>query len=56
MSSRLGTSTDKIDALHNYETSPLFSDAERVALEYADAITNTLSEVDDGLFERLQRH
>ena len=56
MSSRLGTSTDKIDALHNYETSLLFSDAEKVALEYADAITNTLSEVDDDLFARLQRH
>ena len=54
MSSRLGTSTDKIDALHDYATSPLFSEAERVALEYADAMTT--SDVDDGLFLRLQHH
>ena len=54
MSSRLGVSIDKIDALHDYAKSPLFSEAEKVALEYADAITT--SEVDDDLFVRLQSH
>ena len=54
MSSRLGTSTDKIDALHDYAKSPLFSDAEKVALEYADAMTT--ADVDDDLFARLQGH
>jgi len=54
--SRLGVSTEKIEALHDYATSPLFSEAEKVALEYADAITVTRRDVDDALFARLQRH
>jgi alkylhydroperoxidase family enzyme len=54
--SRLGTSTEKLDALFDYAKSPLFSDAEKVALEYADAITDTHSDVDDKLFARLQQH
>jgi hypothetical protein len=37
--SRNGISTEKIRALGDYAKSPLFSDAEKVALEYADAIT-----------------
>ena len=56
MGSRLGASTEKIDALHAYAKSPLFSDAEKVALEYADAITDTSGDVGDELFARLQRH
>jgi len=54
--SRLGVSTDKIQALHDFAQSPLFSDAEKVALEYADAITVTRRDVDDELFARLQKH
>jgi alkylhydroperoxidase family enzyme len=54
VSSRHGTSTEKIDALHNYAKSELFSDAEKVALEYADAMTT--SDVEDELFARLQQH
>jgi AhpD family alkylhydroperoxidase len=54
--SRLGLSTEKIVALDDYATSPLFSGAEKVALEYADAITDTRRDVDDALFARLQRH
>ena len=56
MGSRLGVSTEKIEALHDYAKSPLFSDAEKVALEYADAITDTRRDVDDELFARVQRH
>ena len=56
MSSRLGVSTEKIEALNDYAKSPLFSDAEKVALEYADAITVTDRDVDDELFTRVQRH
>ena len=56
MSSRFGTSTEKIDELGDYATSPLFSEAEKVALEYADAITDTNGDVDDALFSRLRRH
>ena len=56
MGSRNGVSTEKIEALNDYAASSLFSDAEKVALEYADAITETRREVDDDLFTRLQRH
>ena len=44
-----------VGALHDYAKSPLFSDAEQVALEYADAITDTRRDVDDELFARVQR-
>ena len=56
MGSRLGVSTEKIEALNDYAKSPLFSDAEKVALEYADAMTDTSRDVEDELFQRLQRH
>jgi alkylhydroperoxidase family enzyme len=54
--SRLGVSTEKIETLNDYAKSPLFSDAEKVALEYADAITDTRRDVDDQLFARVQQH
>jgi AhpD family alkylhydroperoxidase len=54
--SRLGISAEKIEAVNEYAKSPLFSDAEKVAIEYADAITDTHRDVDDELFARLQRH
>ena len=56
MGSRLGVSTEKIEALNDYAKSPLFTDAEKVALEYADAITETRRDVDDALFARVQQH
>jgi alkylhydroperoxidase family enzyme len=56
VSSRFGVSTEKIHALNDYAKSPLYSDAEKVALEYADAITDTRRDVDDELFARMQRH
>jgi alkylhydroperoxidase family enzyme len=46
---------EKILALPDYATSPHFSDAERVALEYADAITLSDLDVSDELFTRLRR-
>jgi alkylhydroperoxidase family enzyme len=52
--SRNGVSTEKIWALGDYATSPLFSEAEKVALEYADAMTDTRRDVDDELFARLR--
>ena len=56
MGSRNGISTEKIAALNDYAQSPLYSDAEKVALEYADAITDTRRDVDDALFARVQHH
>jgi alkylhydroperoxidase family enzyme len=52
--SELGISDAKILALEEYATSPLYDDQERVALEYADAITLSDRDVDDGLFERVR--
>jgi alkylhydroperoxidase family enzyme len=56
VSSRSGVSNEKIEALGDYAKSPLFTEAEKVALEYADAITDTARDVDDALFARLRKH
>jgi alkylhydroperoxidase family enzyme len=53
--SRLGISEAKILALADYATSPLYTERERIALEYADAMTITGREVSDELFARLRR-
>ena len=55
MSSTLGVSDEKIDALSDYATSELYNDGERVALEFADQMTITGREVSDELFERLRK-
>ena len=55
MGSALGVPEEKILALPDYATSPLYGDAERVALEYADAMTLSDREVGDDLFDRLRR-
>jgi alkylhydroperoxidase family enzyme len=54
VSSQLGVSDEKIDALPNYASSELYTEAERVALEFADAMTITGRDVSDELFERLR--
>ena len=56
MSRREGASDEKIAALSEYATSELFTPAERVALELADAMTATPPNVTDELFARLQQH
>ena len=55
MSSKLGVSNEKIDALPNYANSDLYREAERLALEFADSMTITGRDVSDELFERLRR-
>jgi alkylhydroperoxidase family enzyme len=45
----------RIDALEEYRTSPLFSDAERVALDYATELTSE-KKVDPETFARLSAH
>ena len=42
--------------LEDYAKSPLFTDAEKAALDYADAMTDTRRDVDDALFARLRQH
>ena len=54
MSSQLGVSDEKLDAMPNYENSDLYSDAERCALEFADAMTISGRDVSDELFARLR--
>ena len=56
MGSRNGVSTEKIEALSDHAKSPFFSEAEKAALDYADAITDTNRDVDDELFARMRRH
>ena len=45
---------EKLLALADYATSDWYSEAERVALEYADSMTITGREVSDELFARLR--
>jgi alkylhydroperoxidase family enzyme len=54
--SELGLTDEKIEALSEYAVSPLYNEEERVALEYADAMTITGREVTDELFEKLRRY
>lgn len=54
MGNELGISDDKIDALGEYATSPLYTEAERLTLEYADSMTITGREVSDELFAKLR--
>lgn len=54
MGSELGISDEKLEALEEYGSSPLYTEVERLALEYADTITITGRDVSDQLFARLQ--
>ena len=51
-----GASEDKIRQVPAWRESALFSEAERVALEYAERMTITGEKVDDELFARLRAH
>ena len=55
MGSELGVSDEKIEALAEYATHELYSEEERLALEYADSMTITGREVTDELFQRLRQ-
>jgi alkylhydroperoxidase family enzyme len=43
-----------MEALPNYRTSPVFFEAEKLVLEYADAMTQTPVEVSEALFAQLR--
>lgn len=55
MSSQLGVADDKINAVTDYANSDLFTQAERLALEFADAMTITGRDVSDEFFEGLRK-
>ena len=46
----------KLLAVPQWRDSALFSEAERLALEYAECVTITGRKVDDELFARLKQH
>ncbi len=56
MCSDLGVSEEKLLALEGDLDPELFTDSERVVLEYADSITLSDRDVSDELFERLGEH
>jgi AhpD family alkylhydroperoxidase len=51
-----GVPVGKVEALDVWQQSALFSDRERVALEYAEAVTLRSDAIDEHLTERLKRH
>ncbi len=53
---RHGIDADKMTAIYEYRTSPLFSEAERVALEYALAAASVPNAVTDELYDELCSH
>ncbi|HXF75942.1 MAG TPA: hypothetical protein VNN13_07595 [Methylomirabilota bacterium] len=54
---RNGASAEKVEAaLGDYKKSPLFSAAEKLALELCERMTYTNKRVTDRFFNRLKRH
>lgn len=51
-----GVSQEKLDAIWDYQTSPLYSEAERVALDFATAAGSVPNAVDAQLFARMRQH
>ena len=51
-----GVSDEKLAAVWNYASSPLYDERERVALDFALAAAAQPNEVTEALFERLRRH
>ena len=47
---------EKLDAIWEYQTSPLYTDAERVALDFALAAGSVPNAVDAELFARMREH
>lgn len=53
---RLGVDATRLEQLWEYQTSPRFSPAERVALDFALAAGSVPNAVDDELFARMKEH
>lgn len=53
---RQGVTEQQILELPELETSPAFSELERLVLRYAMVMTQTPVEMPDGLFEQLREH
>lgn len=55
MGMRARVSDEKLSAVGEYRTSPLFTDRERAALAYVEEVTRTRRATDE-IFERLRQH
>jgi alkylhydroperoxidase family enzyme len=53
---RSGIKDEKLAAVWEFRTSPLFDEKERVAIEFAIAAAAQPNDVTDELFERMKRH
>lgn len=53
---RSGIAGDKLDQVWEYRSSPLYNDAERVAIEFAVAAASQPNDVSDELFGRMLQH
>jgi len=53
---RLGVSENKLAAIWEYRTSPLYTEAERVALDFALAAASQPNAVTDELFAKMKQH
>lgn len=53
---RSGIQDEKLAAVWEYASSPLFTDAERVAIEFAIAAAAQPNDVSDALFDRMKQH
>jgi len=53
---RAGASEDKVRQVDRFAESALFTEPERAALAYAEAMTVTGQKVDDALFARVRAH
>jgi len=51
-----GIEQDKLDAIWVYQTSPLYSEAERAALDFALAAGAVPNDVDDAIMSRMKEH
>jgi len=52
----LGVDPAKLEAIWSYSTSPLYSEAERVALDFSLAAAAVPNAVDDALFAKMRQH
>lgn len=53
---RLGVDEKKLEAVWEYRSSPLYTEAERVALDFAIAAASQPNDVTDELFARMLQH
>ena len=56
LSRRWGLTDEEILALPSYQTSPLFSELDKLVLDYATGMSRTPVDVPDELFDRLRLH